>query len=167
MADLELAVEEPESTAALSVKGWDSGGVGGAADPEIEADQSEAGSGSRSQSRQTADRAKRALVRKDVNRTIDIAALAKPKAQLLATLLGVADPTDVTAVTVATLEAGRAQREVLRRLTEIAGADAMDAGVLAVGRFEERSLFRALGPCWPRWEKSCRTARRPCRPRLV
>jgi hypothetical protein len=143
MADLELAVEELESTVAPSVESWHSEGVGGAADPENVADQSEAGSDSRSPSRQTADRAKRALVRKAVNRTIDIASLQSPKAMLLATLLGVADPTDVAAVTVAALEAGRAQREVLRRLTEIAGAEAMDAGVLAVGLFEERALFRS------------------------
>ncbi len=138
MADI-LIAEEPDSNAEPLVEDWASSrSVDGADDP----DQAEAGSAAKSQSRQAADRARRTLVRKVVSRTLEIAALPKAKAILLATLLGATDPTDVAALTVAAMEAGRAQREVVRRLTEIAGADAMDAGVLAVGLFEERSLFR-------------------------
>ncbi len=138
MADI-LVAEEPESNTEPLVEDWASSrSVDGADD----ADQGAVGSAAKGQSRQAADRARRTLVRKVVSRTLEIAALPKAKAILLATFLGATDPTDVAALTVAALEAGRAQREVVRRLTEIAGADAMDAGVLAVGLFEERSMFR-------------------------
>ena len=140
MADITLAAE-PDTTE----DGWlPSGSVDGPDHAGLEGgDRSQAGPDHTTQSRQAADRARRTLVRKAVLRTVAIAALPKAKARLLATLLAVSDPTDVAAVAVAALEAGRAQREVVRRLSEIAGADAMDAGVLAVGLFEERSLFRS------------------------
>jgi hypothetical protein len=142
MAEITVAADEPES-AEPAIENWLSSGTVDGAEARIEDDRSEAGSVEKTQSRQAADRAKRTLVRKVVLRTIEIAALPKARAILLATLLGVADPTDVSGLTVAALEAGRAQREVVRRLSEIAGADAMDAGVLAVGLFEERPLFRS------------------------
>ena len=140
MADITLPAE-PDTTE----DGWlPSGSVDGPDDAGLEGgDRSQAGPDRTTQSRQAPDRARRTLVRKAVLRTVAIAALPKAKARLLATLLAVTDPTDVAAVAVAALEAGRAQREVVRRLSEIAGADAMDAGVLAVGLFEDRSLFRS------------------------
>ena len=143
MADITLPAD-PDSTEG----GWlPSGSVDGPDDAGFEGgDRSQAGPDHTTKSRQAADRARRTLVRKAVLRTVAMAALPKAKARLLATLLGVADPADVAAVAVAAvaaLEAGRAQREVVRRLSEIAGADAMDAGVLAVGLFEYRSLFRS------------------------
>jgi hypothetical protein len=140
MADITLPAE-PD----LTEGGWlPSGRVDGPDDAGLEGgDQSQTGPDHTTQSRQAADRARRTLVRKAVLRTVAISALPKAKARLLATLLAVTDPTDVAAVAVAALEAGRAQREVVRRLSEIAGADAMDAGVLAVGLFEDRSLFRS------------------------
>ena len=140
MADITLPAE-PDSTE----DGWlPSGSVDGPDDAGFEGgDRSQAGPDHTTKSRQAADRARRTLVRKAVLRTVAIAALPKAKARLLATLLAVTDPADVAAVAVAALEAGRAQREVVRRLSEIAGADAMDAGVLAVGLFEYRSLFRS------------------------
>jgi hypothetical protein len=141
MADTTSAADESQSTAEPPIESWPSSGRVDGADAGIEDDRSEAGS--KTQSRQAADRARRTLVRKAVLRTVSIAALPKAKARLLATLLAVSDPTDVAAVAVAAVEAGRAQREVVRRLSEIAGADAMDAGVLAVGLFEDRSLFRS------------------------
>jgi hypothetical protein len=144
MADIVLAANQPESTAATPIEnGAASGRIDLAAEDLIEHDRSQACSLGKTQSRQAAEKARRALARKAVNRTIAIAALPKAKALLLAALLGVADPGDVAALTVAALEAGRAEREVVRRLSEIAAADAMDAGVLAVGLFEERLLFRS------------------------
>jgi hypothetical protein len=141
MADTTIAADGAQSTAEPPIENWLSSERVDGADAGIEDDRSEAGS--KTQSRQVADRAKRTLVRKVVLRTLEITALPKVTAALLATLLGVADPSDVSALTVAALEAGRAEREVVRRLSEIAGADAMDAGVLAVGLFEDRSLFRS------------------------
>jgi hypothetical protein len=141
MDDTPIAANKPESTDEPAIESWLSSGTIDGTDARIEDDRLEAGS--KSQSRQAADRAKRTLVRKAVLRTVAIAALPKAKARLLATLLAVSDPTDVAAVAVVALEAGRAQREVVRSLSEIAGADAMDAGVLAVGLFEERSQFRS------------------------
>ena len=135
MDDTTIAANKPESTDEPAIESWLSSGMVDGTDAGLEG-------GDRS-SRQAADRARRTLVRKAVLRTVAIAALPKAKARLLATLLAVTDPTDVAAVAVAALEAGRAQREVVRRLSEIAGADAMDAGVLAVGLFEDRSLFRS------------------------
>jgi hypothetical protein len=144
MADIVLAVNEPESTAETLTENWAaSGRIDLAADDLIEDDRSQAGSLHKTQSRQPADKARRTFARKAVNRTLAIAALPKAKALLLATLVGVTDPGDVAALAVAALEAGRAEREVLRRLSEIAAADAMHAGALAVGLFEERLLFRS------------------------
>ena len=153
MADITLPAE-PDTTEDGRLP---SGSVDGPDDAGLEGgDRSQAGPDRTTQSRQAPNRARRTLVRKAVLRTVAIAALPKAKARLLATLLAVSDPTDVAAVAVAALEAGRAQREVVRRLSEIAGADAMDAGVLAVGLFEERSSFRSSWAVLAAWSGDAR-----------
>lgn len=76
------------------------------------------------------DRAKRSLIRRVAKKTVEVAGLPGNIRQLLAALVG-QPADDVVKITVATMTADRSVTAPLDDLTEIAEADAMEAGVLA------------------------------------
>lgn len=99
--------------------------------------------GSNNDPERKTDRARRALIRRAVVRTIEVGALGSDVTIPLAAVLSVGDPTDITALTLACLEADRADREVLRTLTAIVEADDMEAAVLATELAAQRRSFKA------------------------
>lgn len=96
----------------------------------------------RGESRPDSDRARRTLKRRTAVRAVKVCGLDRRRQEVLGALIG--SPCEPVSLTVASLDAGRPEREALARIREIAKADDMTAGVTAVTLLETPKEARTV-----------------------